>query len=391
MFDAIVVGLGAMGSATLFELAKRGANVLGIERFTSPHDFGSTHGESRIIRQAYFEGALYVPLVQHATKLWSELEQLSGQTLFLRTGGLFLGKETCELVRGSIRSVEQYGLPHQVLTGSEIRDRFPPIRANDDFIGLFEPAAGVLLPERCVSVFRSLAIERGAEIHDNEEVLGWDASEGEVEIHMADQSYRARSLVLTPGAWLPSLLHGLDLRLAVQRLTMFWFEPTTGIAPLSPDRFPVYVCEAEEGPIFYGFPALGEPSDGVKVAFHDVSFPTDPNAVDRTVSPEEEEMMRETLRCYLPSLDGRLRRTATCLYTMTPDKQFVIDRHPISNRVILASCCSGHGFKFAPAIGEALACLVLEEDPPIDVSAFKLRSYNHPIDLGAKDTEPSWN
>jgi sarcosine oxidase len=375
MFDSIVVGLGAMGSATLFELAKRGLKVLGLEQFTSPNNSGSTHGESRIIRQAYFKGTFYVPLILRAYKLWNELEQLSGQQLFTKTGGLFVGEENSEVVKGSIRSADQYNLPHEILSGKDIRKRFPPILVPDNFKGLFENAAGVLSPEKCVTAFRSLATSNGANIHDNEEVIGWKASDSHVEVHTTKSSYKTRSLVLVPGAWLPQLTNGFDLPLTVQRLTLFWFEPVGGMAPFQPDRFPIYICKTPENLEFYGFPAMDKESSDVKVAFHNISLPTDPNAVNRTVSPDEVDTMREALEKYLPQLNGPLKRTATCLYTTTPDEHFIIDRHPSSKRVVLASCCSGHGFKFSSAIGEALACLAMDEMPPIDMAPFKLNRF----------------
>jgi len=372
MFDTIIVGLGAMGSATLFELAKRGAKVLGLEQFTSPNTNGSTHGESRIIRQAYFEGAFYVPLLLRAYNLWDELERLSGQQLFMPTGGLFFGEETSEVVKGSIRSAQSYNLPHEVLSGKEIRKRFSPIVVPDNFIGLFEKSAGVLAPEKCVSTFRSLATNLGANIHDDEAVTGWETSDSHVEVHTTKNSYKARSLVLTPGAWLPHLSNGLNLPLEVRRLTLFWFEPVEGMHSFQPDRFPIYIGSSPEAWEFYGFPAMNKASTDVKVAFHNRSFPADPNAVDRVVSSHEESAMREVLQRYLPQLNGSLKRTATCLYTLTPDEHFIIDHHPSSKRVVVASCCSGHGFKFASAIGEALACLSMDEMPPIDIAPFNL-------------------
>jgi sarcosine oxidase len=181
--------------------------------------------------------------------------------------------------------------------------------------------------------------------------------------------------VLVPGAWLPELRNQADLPLSVRQLTMFWFSPRAGIDPFHPERFPIYICEAPEGPSLYGFPAMGGEAEGVKTAFHNLSIPADPNAKDRHVPSDEEPAMRAAIRRFLPSLEGPLIRTATCLYTQTPDGHFIIDRHPAFGRVVIASCCSGHGFKFCPAIGEALACMAIDQELPVDVSPFRLSRF----------------
>ena len=372
MYDAIVVGLGAMGSATLFELAKRGKKVLGIEKFCSPHSNGSTHGESRIIRQAYFEGENYVPLVLRAYELWHELEREAGERLLTPTGGLFFGKEDSTIVAGSIRTAKARGLKHEVLDAAEIMRRFPCFQLPPDFVGLYESAAGVLNPEQCVSLLRSFAVRRGAEIRDNQAVLDWNDCGDGVEVRTDVGTIRAKSLVLTPGAWISELSKGLSLPLEVRRLTMFWFAPTSGVELFQPERFPIYICDDPPQRDFYGFPAMNGETGGAKIAFHLVSRAAEPDCVDRNVAQEEVEEMRETVRRFLPTLNGPLLRTATCLYTNTPDRKFIIDRHPLSKRVTVASCCSGHGFKFASAIGETLAHLALDTPPPVDVSGFCL-------------------
>jgi sarcosine oxidase len=375
--DALILGLGAMGSATLWTLAKRGLKVAGVERFASPHPHGSTHGESRIIRMAYAEGEFYVPLLRRAYERWAELERDTQESLLLQTGGVFFGPPDSSTVRGSAASAAHHGLPHERLSHAQLKARAPWLRLDDDpsFEGLYEPVAGVLPPERGVAAMLREAQRLGAHLYPHTQALSWEADARGVTLHTSAGPLRASRLILTPGAWLPSLLHGLTLPLEVHRLTMFWFDPPGGVEPFSPDRFPIYIGKTHEGATFYGFPAVNGPEGGVKVAFHNPTLRVHPDAVDREVQPHEVEAMRAALRRYLPSLDGPLRKTATCLYTSTPDERFIMDVHPASPRVVVGSCCSGHGFKFTPAVGEVLACLALGEEPPVPIAPFRLAAH----------------
>jgi sarcosine oxidase len=368
-FDAVVVGLGAMGSATLAELAARGRRVLGLDRFAPPHDLGSSHGKSRIIREAYFEDPRYVPLVQRAYERWADLERESGRTLVLRTGGLMIGPPQGTLVSGALLSAETHALPHERLTAAEARAAYPALRVADDAIAVREPRAGVLFPEACIAAQLERAKRHGAEVRCDEPALAW-ATDGEgVEVRTARGHYRAASLVLCAGAWLARLVPELALPLTVTRQVLFWYEPAANPGRFAPERFPIFIWEDEPGRFLYGFPDLG---DGVKIARHMEGEATDPGRVRREVSARETEALRLALVRCIPDAAGRLLQSAVCLYTNTPDQHFVVDLHPEHAQVVIASPCSGHGFKFASALGETLADLATGRKPAFDLEPFRL-------------------
>ena len=353
--DVAIAGLGAMGSAAARALTRRGVRVVGFDRFAPPHGLGSSHGRSRIIREAYFEHPAYVPLVQHAWRLWEELERESGGRLLIRTGGLMVGPPDGALVRGALASAEAHGLPHERLDALAISRRVPAMHPGGGLVGVWEPNAGVLLPEAGIAATLASARAHGASLHLDEPVVSWQADERGVEVRTARGTYHAGRLVLAAGAWLPALLPDLAPSLIVERMALFWFEPRVDPAAFDPGRFPVFILEHARGRYIYGFPRL----DGlVKLARHHEGEPTDPDRVRRDVSPAEEASLRETFRPFLPAADGPLRERAVCLYTNTPDEHFVIGTHPRHPWVTMVSACSGHGFKFAPAIGEIVADLV---------------------------------
>jgi sarcosine oxidase len=370
-FDVIVVGLGAMGSAAAYHLVRRGRRVLGLDRFTPPHTLGSSHGQTRIIREAYFEDPRYVPLVQRAYELWTALERDAGGRLLLETGGLMIGRPDSGVVRGATRSAETHGLRHERLDAAEVRRRFPALRPDDDMVAVWEPRAGILFPEACVEAHLTMARRHGAALRYDEPVLRWEADGGGVRVVSAQGTYAASHLVLSAGSWMTSLLPDLALPLTVERQPLYWFEPLRGAAHFTPERLPIHLWEHAPQRYLYGFPDLG---DGVKVARHHEGRPTDPDAVDREVHAEEVEAMRGLVRRFLPDANGPLRSAAVCLYTNTPDDHFLIDRHPAHAHVLIASPCSGHGFKFASAIGEALAERVTDGRTRSDLSLFGWRS-----------------
>ena len=367
--DAIVVGLGAMGSATLAELAARGRRVAGLDRFAPPHALGSSHGKSRIIREAYFEDPRYVPLLQRAYQRWADLERESGRTLWLRTGGLMIGPPQGALVSGAIRSAETHGLPHERLSAAEARADYAALRVPDDAVVVREPRAGMLFPEACIEAQLERARRHGAEIRSDEPALEWAADGDGVEVRTARRRYRASALVLSAGAWLARLLPDLALPLAVARQVLHWFDPAAHPERFAPERFPIFIWEDEPGRFFYGFPDLG---DGVKVARHHEGEAADPDHVRREVAAGEVDAMRATLARWIPDAAGRPRESAVCLYTNTPDQHFVVDVHPGHPQVVIASPCSGHGFKFASALGEVLADLALGRAPAFDLGLFRL-------------------
>ena len=359
-FDVIVLGLGGMGSAAAYHLARRGQRVLGLERFAPAHAHGSSHGRSRVIRLAYFEDPAYVPLLLRSYELWQELAPAGGAPLLTETGGLMLGRADSTLVAGSLRSARSHGLAHELLTAGELRQRYPQLAPSEDTVALLDPRAGFIDPEASVRVHLQQAAAAGAELHFDEPVLAWSAaaSGDRVVVRSGRGEYEAGSLVLTPGPWAPQVLADLALPLTVERHVLYWFEPPGGVASFAADRFPIYIWERADGVHFYGFPHQPGPPGGVKVAFFHVGSPCTPESIDRQVSESEVAAMRRCVRAHLPGLDGPLRHATTCMYTRTPDGHFVLARHPRHPSVILGSPCSGHGFKFVPVIGEILADLV---------------------------------
>ena len=359
-FDAIVVGLGGMGSAAAYHLAARGRRVLGLDQFTPPHDKGSSHGQSRVIRQAYYEDPAYVPLLLRAYELWRQLERDAGRELLTLTGGLMLGAPDSGVVAGSLRSAKQHGLPHELLDAPEIRKRFPQFNPGSDTVALYEKNAGCVRPEEAVRAHLNLAAKQGATLQFDTEVTGWSATHERVHVATSRGDYEADQLVVCAGPWLGKLLADLGLPLRVERRVQLWFEPVGGIQPFLPDKFPIWIWETRDRAHPYGLPALDGASGGVKVSLHHggKNPACTPDTIDRAVGDEEIELARSSVSTLLPALNGRCVRTATCMYTKTLDEHFLIDRHPAHPPVLIVSPCSGHGFKFCPVVGEIVADLV---------------------------------
>ena len=369
--DVVVAGLGAMGSAALYHLARRGVRVVGLDRYSPPHSLGSTHGLSRIIREAYYEHPLYVPLVQRAYELWAELESLSGRSLFRQTGGLMIGPRDGTLVAGARRSAREHALTFDELTADEARARFPAFAIPDGMSALHEPRAGVLDPEGGVAAHLELARASGADVRADEPVVRWHAERGRVRVVTAGGEYEAPRLALCTGAWTPSLVADLPVLLNVERQVMHWFTPARRAERFSPDHCPIAMIEYAPERLFYILPDSG---DGVKAAIHHEGILTNPEQVSRQIGRDEVDRVRELLRQYLPDAAGTLRRSATCLYTNTTDHHFLVDFHPRQAEVLIVSACSGHGFKFASAIGELAADLLSGVAPTFDLRPFACAS-----------------
>ncbi|MGH2377380.1 MAG: N-methyl-L-tryptophan oxidase [Candidatus Limnocylindria bacterium] len=375
-YDAVVVGLGAHGSAAVAELARRGARVLGIERFERGHAKGSFVGKSRIIRLAYFEHPDYVPLLRRAWDRWLALERESGTRLLHRTGGLYAGAAGSEIVTGSLRSAREHGLAHEALTTDDLRRRFPWLRVDDGMVGLFEEQAGYLVPERCIEAHLAVAERHGAELRFGDGADDWYKDGSGYGVHTSGGMRESTGgVVLTAGAWLAPLLPDVALPLAIERVPLFWYEPAR---PETLSDIPVYIVETADGS-FYGFPYLDD--QGLKVARHGsgdlmhvrresrevgggrrfgaFAMP-DLDSLDRVVHPGEDDRVRHFVKRYLPEGQGPLRDAVVCMYTKTPDEHFVIDTLPRLPGVAYASACSGHGFKFASVVGEILADLALD-------------------------------
>lgn len=360
-YDVIVAGLGGVGSAATYHLAARSKRVLGLEQYTPAHDRGSSHGSSRIIRQAYNEGPGYVPLVLRAYELWEQLERDTKTDLLTITGGLFLGAEDSDVVQGSLRSAREHDLPHELLESKEIRRRFPMLQPRPDHCALYETKAGFLRPEAAVAAHLGLAAQRGAVLHFEEPLADWAVTEtGTVRVTTTKAAYEAEHLVIAPGAWASHLLKLPGLPLHVRRHVMAWFDPVDGIAEFRPDRFPIYIWQTNKDVILYGFPARDCEHCGVKAAIHSGGDVCTAGSIERSFTHRDIAEIRQQLETYIPALNGRLLHAATCMYTMTPDEHFVVSPHPDYPQVSIACGFSGHGFKFAPVLGEVLADLAIE-------------------------------
>lgn len=346
-FDVIVVGLGGMGSAAAAHAASRGQRVLGLEQFQVGHDQGSSHGRSRVIRLAYFEDPAYVPLLRRAYDLWRRLERDTGRRLLDITGGLMIGSPNSEVVAGSLRSAREHDLEHAMLDAREIHRRFPSLTPRPGEVALFEHAAGIVFPEEAIRAHLDVAVDHGAHVHLDERVEDWLVhSNNTVTVRTSRATYECARLILAPGPWAASLFKIDWLPLEVEPQQLHWFKPAGGAAPFAGDRFPIYIWDLGGGIQFYGFPADEE--GRVKVAFFRSKV-------------KGERAMRDALRPCLPALaGGELVETVYCKYTLTPDQHFVIGTHPEHANVVIASPCSGHGYKFASVIGEILADLAID-------------------------------
>lgn len=372
-FDVIVAGLGAMGSATACHLALRGRRVLGLDRWAPGHTFGSSHGDSRIIREAYFEHPMYVPILRRAYQLWRELEARSGETLLREIGGLMIGPPDGMLVTGTLRSAAEFGIAHDVLSSADVRARHPAFHLQRDEVAVLDRRAGYLDPDRCNAAHLRVAASAGATLRFDEPVRSWTASEDGVRVETSAGSYVADHLVLSVGARMPQLAFDARLPLAVERQLLFWLEPDVTDARFDPASFPIYLYEYAAASGFswcYGFPRLPR---GIKAAvMHKGETVADADLVRRSVDNGEVEPLRRALSTLLPDVArAPVRESAVCLFTNTPDLHFVIDVHPAHSRVVLSSACSGHGFKFASAIGEIQADLVTTGRSAFDLGAFK--------------------
>jgi len=352
-YDVAVAGLGGFGSATTAHLAARGQRVLGLDRFPAAHAYGASHGESRIVRQVYYEGAGYVPLVRRAYELWERLgRDADGGPLLTRTGGLFIGRSGSRVFDGSLACAQEWSLEHEVLEPEEVTRRFPALTPPAGAATLFEAAAGVVAPERAVRAHLRTAAGHGAELRHDEPLESWEATPSGVRVTTSRGSYDVGALVLAPGRWAPDLLAGLGLKLRVEPRVMHWFDPPGGVDAFLPHRFPIWIWDRDDGVAPYGVPAVGGASGGVKAALHYLGGRTEQEWTPRDVA--------ELLRPLLPGLGDRHLRAVGCTYTLTPDEHFVVGRHPGHENVLLACGFSGHGFKFTPVIGEALAQLVVD-------------------------------
>lgn len=364
-YDAIVLGTGGVGSAALFHLANRGWNVLGLDRFPGGHDRGSSHGQTRLIRPAYFEHPSYVPLVLKAYELWADLEHRQQEQLFCQSGLIEVGPSAGVLVPGVLRSAAEHKLAVEQLDRAEAKRRFPGFVIPEGSSAVFEPRAGFLYVERCVLAHLEQAARAGAELRTDAAVVGWQANGDGVTVSTANEQFSAGRLVVTAGAWAGELLRGIDVQLEVRRKHLHWYACDDPVYQQAHGGCG-FLYETHDG-YFYGFPQIDEA--GVKLAEHSGGTPVaDPLQDDRSPEPVDRQRVERFLSDHMPGVSHRSTRHAVCFYTMSPDEHFIVDRHPEHDQVAFAAGLSGHGFKFGPALGAALADLAIDgrTDLPID-------------------------
>jgi sarcosine oxidase len=372
-YDVIVAGLGAMGSATVAQLALKGKRVLGLDRWAPGHPFGSSHGDSRIIREMYFEHPMYVPLLQRAYELWAELEARVDEKLLNLHGGLMIGHENGMLVTGTLRSAREHRLKHEILTPAEVKQRYPAFDLESHLVAVVDPRAGWLDPEQCNAAHLKVAAQNGADLRFEEPVIAWTADDDGVSVTTSHASYTAGNLVLAVGARAGVLLEDLGLPLEIERQVVFWMQPKQE-AEYDRSIFPIWAYEYKPGFIAYGFPNLPL---GVKASgMHSGVVYDFADDVDRSIHEDEAEALKNAIRPVLPGLAASpVRGATTCLFTNTPDHDFLIDFHPDYPRVLISSACSGHGFKFASVVGEIQADLVANGRSRFELSPFVLSRF----------------
>ena len=383
-YESLVIGLGAMGAATVYQLAKAGVKVAGIDRHHPPHTFGSSHGDTRITRLSVGEGAQYVPIVRNSHRIWRELEALSGESLFEQSGLLVLTSredfdpsDETDFTLRTIGLAQTYGIEHEVLDAAQIRQRFPQFaQVADSAIGYYEPGGGFVRPERCIEVQLRLAEQQGATFYTGETVTHISSDEQGVTVTTDQRTLQADKLVVSAGNWAGGLLGApFDRLLKVYRQQLFWFETEPDAALVGASPTFIFTHGPGEGYTNYGFPALpGEGSLKVATAqYHTVSTP---QTLDRTVSPtQEREMYEQQVQGRIAGLTAKVVKSAVCAYTVTPDHHFIIDRHPRLQHTLVVSPCSGHGFKHSAALGEAFAQWCVKGESELDLSSFSLKRF----------------
>ena len=368
-FDCIVIGVGGMGSSTLYNLAKRGRRVLGLEQFDIPHAEGSSHGVNRIIRLAYYEHPSYVPLLRRAYELWSEIESVTGEQLLYKTGSIDTAPSGHEVFEGSLESCLLHDIPHRVLNHAQINEEFPGYQLPPGHMGLLQGDGGFVLSERSIVAYANAAMSTGAEIHAREVVSGWEPDQGGVRVFTDRGEYTAERLVITAGAWTSGMVPILDDLAVPERQVLAWLQPIDG-SLYTPEVFPVFNAYFDEGR-YYGFPVYGIP--GFKVGrYHHLEEVIDPDFAIKTVNSEDEAVLRSAVERYFPKANGTTMTLKTCMFTNTPDEHFIVDLLPANSQVAVAAGFSGHGFKFASVIGEILADLAINGETEHNIDLLKI-------------------
>ncbi len=373
-YDVIIIGLGAMGSATAYHLARRGIKVLGIDRYSVPNNMGSSSGDIRAIRKSYYEHPDYVPLLERAYHNWRELESETGTEILQLTGGLYIGPLNSELVSGSLKSAIEHNLRYELLTNRDLSGRYPQFKLPADYVALYEEEAGIVRPQRAISAFAELAKRRGANLSQNETVLEWKSEPSGIIVKTDKHEYSSDRIIFCGGPWTTHLVQDLGVPLVVSRQVTGWVQPSQPEL-FSSDIFPTWAMDHPEGEIYYGFPILSDCA-GMKVANHTRGAIIDADRVDRNVYASDEETFLPVLRDSLPGGLGSVIEINVCMYTNSPDSHFIFDDYPGFDNVTLACGFSGHGFKFASAIGEALADFSTSGCTPLPMEFLQLSRFH---------------
>ena len=363
----IVVGLGAHGSSTAYQLAKRGIDVVGIDLFHPPHLMGSSHGPSRILRMAYKEGSDYVPLLRRSFDLWHELNNAYHEPSFQVTGGLFMGQPTGRAMTGMQAASREQNVQIHMMTPDEVRTKYPSFKIPDSWEAIWDPNSGAIFPEVAVAAHLNLADKYGADLRFDERVTDWKATSSGVAVRTGHGSYEADSLILTSGVWMPGMLGDLAIPLEIERVSLWMLEPRANHDFFRAGNFPNASFEIGEKYPLYMQADFGT---GVKIALDHHGTPTTVDSVNRETTQEDHDKIFEQIRRFVPDLDGKILDSAVCMYTNTPDLNFVVDKHPNHDNVIIGSACSGHGFKFAPVMGEILTDLAIKGSSHFDLEMF---------------------
>ena len=377
LYDVVIIGGGSMGIATAYYLAKAEQKVLVVDQFTVPNIYGSHHGETRILRLGYGNGGTYVPLVKESLALWKELEEETGRTLYNQTGAISVGYPGSDFVKETIDSSIQYDLEYEELDAKSLMERWPGITVPDDYVACYDPNSGFLYSEECILAYKEECEKLGVTILENQRVLDLQITDKEVTVLTADTTFVARKAVVTAGAWIPKLLPDLELDIKPLRKTFGWFE--TSEENLYGSQFPCYVFDTHDVGHYYGFPDFN--GKGLKIGRMDLGEVVNPDELNRDFdsTPKEEADLRSFLSRYMPQANGHLNAGKVCLFSMTPDEDFIIDFHPQHENVLIAGGFSGHGFKFASAIGKTLCELAVQGVSHQDISFLSLNRFNKAV------------
>lgn len=375
MYDVVVIGGGSMGTAAAYYRAKAGAKVLVLDRYTIPNSMGSHHGVTRMLRLNYGNGSSYVPMAQEALELWRELEQETGCKLFEETGCVTIGAPTSKFVEVAIESAQVNNIPYKVLTADELMSRWCGFSLPAHYIGCYDPKAGYLFSEECLTAYKEASEKLGAKVHENEGVSAIETNEdGTITVTTDKGIYYAKKAIVTAGAWLKKLLSDIDIQLQPMRKTISWFQPKK--ENIYDDNFPCYIFDTEKDGHYYGFPDFD--NHGLKLGRMDDDIPCDPDDVNRTygVYKQDENDVRNFLKRYMPDAAGKLLDGKVCMFSNTPDEDFIIDIHPDNSNIVFAGGFSGHGFKFASVIGAILSELSTDGTTTRDINFLNLKRFS---------------